>query len=214
MRFERQSGVFLHPTSLPSPHGVGDLGEGARAFVDFLASADQSLWQFCPLGPVSGAHGNSPYQSPSALAGNPLLIDLRPLVDRGYLTAAEIDPPAALSDHEVEYDRVRAFKQPALRTAFERFNETADDSERESFEQFCAAESAWLEDYALFVALKEEFDGAIWTEWPDPIQTHSPAAVARHREEREGVCRFRVFLPLLFGPQGCRISADARQRAL
>ena len=214
MRFERQSGVFLHPTSLPSPHGVGDLGAEAREFVDFLASADQSLWQFCPLGPVSSAHGNSPYQSPSALAGNPLLIDLRALVDRGYLSAAEVDPPAGVSDHEVQYDRVTGFKQSALRTAFERFDEVADDPERESFEQFCAAESAWLEEYALFVALKEEFDDAIWTEWPEPIKTHSPAAVARYREELAGECRFRMFVQWLFDRQWRALSEYAGDRGV
>jgi 4-alpha-glucanotransferase len=214
MRFERQSGVFLHPTSLPSPHGVGDLGAGARAFVDFLASADQSLWQFCPLGPVSGAHGNSPYQSPSALAGNPLLVDLRPLVDRGYLTAAEVDPPAAVSDHEVNYDPVRAFKRSALRTAFERFEGIADDAERESFAQFRAAESGWLEDYALFVALKREFDGAAWTEWPEPIRTHTPAAVTRYRAELDRECRFRMFVQWLFDRQWRALSAYADDRGV
>ncbi len=214
MRFERQSGVFLHPTSLPSPHGVGDLGAGARAFVDFLSSADQSLWQFCPLGPVSDAHGNSPYQSPSALAGNPILIDLRSLVDRGYLSAAEVEPPAAVSDHEVEYDRVRGFKQSALRTAFERFDEVADDAERESFEQFCAAESAWLEEYALFAALKQEFDGTIWTEWPEPIRTHSPAAVDRYREELADECRFRMFVQWLFDRQWRALAAYADDRGV
>src|SRR6056297_646172 len=118
MRFERQSGVFLHQTSLPGPHGIGDLGPGARAFVDFLDRADQSLWQFCPLGPTASIHGNSPYQSSSAFAGNPLLIDLRDLVDRGYLTETDIEPPNDLSQQHVNYDRVTEFKEARLRDAY------------------------------------------------------------------------------------------------
>jgi len=212
MRFERQSGVFLHPTSLPSPHGVGDLGAGAREFLDFLARADQSLWQFCPLGPVSSTHGNSPYQSPSALAGNPLLIDLRALVDRGYLSEAEVDPPAEFSDRAVRYDRVTKFKQSALRTAHERFEDVADDTERESFEQFCAAASGWLDDYALFVALKREFDGAMWTAWPEPIKTRSEAALDRYRDELAGERRFRMFVQWLFDRQWRSLAEYAHER--
>src|SRR6056297_3624149 len=119
MRFERQSGVFLHLTSLPGSHGVGDLGAGAREFIDFLADADQSLWQFCPLGPTSTAHGNSPYQAFSAFAGNPLLIDLRGVADRGYLDESALDPPEDVSPHEVHYNRVKEFKQERHREAFE-----------------------------------------------------------------------------------------------
>src|SRR6056297_72384 len=105
MRFERQSGVFLHLTSLPGPHGVGDLGAGARDFLDWLAAADQSLWQFCPLGPTSGAHGNSPYQSYSAFAGNPLFVSLDRLVERGYLTDDDLGSPE-FDPHRTEYGPV------------------------------------------------------------------------------------------------------------
>src|SRR6056297_2678850 len=146
MRFERQSGVFLHLTSLPGPHGVGDLGAGAREFIDFLAQADQSLWQFCPLGPTSEAHGNSPYQSYSAFAGNPLLIDLRRLAEDGYLEESELEPPEDVSPHTVKYGRVSEFKEDRLRTAFERFEADGHDG----FEAFCEREAEWLDDYTLF----------------------------------------------------------------
>jgi 4-alpha-glucanotransferase len=201
MRFERQSGVFLHPTSLPSPHGVGDLGAGARAFVDFLAQADQSLWQFCPLGPVSGAHGNSPYQSYSAFAGNPLLVDLRRLVERGYLSEDDIEPPTAFSDREVQYERVTEFKQTALQTAYERFEDAADEAERASFEQFVERESSWLDDYALFMSLKREFDGGAWTEWSDGIQSRERNAIEHYRTELVEERRLHEFVQWQFDQQ-------------
>ena len=214
MRFDRQSGVFLHLTSLPGPHGVGDLGAGARAFVDFLDRADQSLWQFCPLGPTSGVHGDSPYQSYSAFAGNPLLVDLRDLADRGYLDEDEIDQPEDVSPHEVLYDRVREFKQSRLRAAHERFEAEATEEERAALAAFRERESAWLTDYALFMALKAEFDGALWTEWPEPIRTREPDALDRYREDLAEEIRFRTFVQWVFDEQWQDLYEYADERGL
>ena len=127
MTSDRRSGVFLHLTSLPGPHGVGDLGAGAREFLSFLDDADQSLWQFCPLGPTSSGHAHSPYGSSSAFAGNPLLVDLRDLEARGYLDADEIAQPSWADDRTVIYDQVSEFKRDRLRRAFDRFEETAGE---------------------------------------------------------------------------------------
>ena len=198
MRFQRQSGVFLHLTSLPSPHGIGDMGAGARQFIDFLAQADQSLWQFCPLGPTSQAHGNSPYQAYSAFAGNPLLVDLRGLADRGYLEASDIDPPEDLSPHEVRYERVAEFKEQQLRDAHGSF-EASDDPD--AFEAFCERESEWLDDYALFMALKSEFDGQLWTEWPHELVTRDPDALAEYRETLSDDVRYHKFVQWVFDEQ-------------
>jgi len=198
MRFDRQSGVFLHLTSLPGPHGIGDLGPGARAFLDFLDRADQSLWQFCPLGPTSGAHGHSPYSSFSTFAGNPLLIDLRGLRDRGLLTEDELDPPDAVDPRTVEYDRVQAFKRDRLETAFERFR-SADSTG--SFEAFRERESEWLAAFALFAALKEEFDGAAWTEWPDGVANRDPDALAQYRDSLADRVRYHAFVQWVFDEQ-------------
>jgi 4-alpha-glucanotransferase len=201
MRFERQSGVFLHLSSLPGAHGIGDLGAGAYEFVDFLARADQSLWQFCPLGPTSSVHGNSPYQSYSAFAGNPLFVDLHELVELGYLEEEAVDPPDAFSDHEVRYGAVAEFTETRLRSAHERFETAAADDERGSFDRFRSRAASWLDDYALFMALKEEFDGAGWLEWPDDIGAHEPDAVERYRGELDEEIRHHEFVQWCFDRQ-------------
>ncbi|MGM0592187.1 MAG: 4-alpha-glucanotransferase [Halobacteriota archaeon] len=199
MRFRRQSGVFLHLTSLPGPHGIGDLGAGARRFVDFLADADQSLWQFCPLGPTSGAHAHSPYQSFSAFAGNPLLVSLDRLRERGLLTEADLESAPSFDPHRVEYDRVEAYKRSRLQRAFERFEKGQGDAA--AFEEFCERETRWLDDYALFVALKESFDGVAWVDWPRPVKTRDPGALARRRSPLADEIRFRKFVQFCFDRQ-------------
>ena len=198
MRFERQSGVFLHLTSLPSPHGIGDMGAGARQFIDFLARADQSLWQFCPLGPTSGAHGNSPYQAYSAFAGNPLLVDLRNLAERGYLDERDLDPPAECSPHEARYDRVAEFKERHLRNAHGNFEDAEDP---DAFAAFCDREAEWLDDYALFMSLKAEFGGNLWTEWPHDVKTRDPDTLADYREQLHDEIRYHKFVQWVFDEQ-------------
>ncbi len=214
MRFERQSGVFLHVSSLPGPHGIGDLGVGAREFVDFLARADQSLWQFCPLGPTSTAHGNSPYQAYSTLAGNPLFVDLRGLADRGYLTDDQLDPPAELSPRQVRYEAVAEFKQDRLRSAHGRFETDADGADHESLDRFRASEGAWLDDYALFMALKAEFGGAGWTDWPDELAARDPDALDRYREELAEEIRYHEFVQWAFDEQWQALAEYAADRGV
>ncbi|MFC6865422.1 4-alpha-glucanotransferase [Halomicroarcula sp. GCM10025817] len=201
MRFERQSGLFLHHTSLPSPHGIGDLGAGARRFVDFLERADQSLWQFCPLGPTSAELGNSPYQSFSAFAGNPLLVDLRDLGERGYLADDELDPPEGVSEHSVNYGTVAEFKRDRLRSAYERFDEDASDTDREAFAAFREREAGWLDGYALFMALKSHFDGQIWTDWPHEVKTRQPDALEEYRDELADEVGYHEFVQWVFDEQ-------------
>ncbi|WP_435064687.1 4-alpha-glucanotransferase [Halobaculum sp. EA56] len=218
MRFDRRSGVLLHPTALPGPHGVGDLGAGARSFLDFLDRADQTLWQVCPLGPTAGIHGHSPYQTFSGFAGNPLLVDLRDLAGRGYLTDDELDPdcdPAAdFSPHEVNYDAVEAFKTDRLRRAFDRFREDAGESERAALADYREREADWLADYALFRALKREFDGALWTEWPAPARTREPEALAEYREALADEVAFRAFCQWTFDRQWRDLRAYADERGI
>ncbi len=214
MRFHRQSGIFLHVTSLPSRHGIGDLGEGAVTFLEFLDRADQSLWQVCPLGPTTDVAHHSPYQTLSGFAGQPLVVALDPLVDRGYLTASEVEPPAGVSNHETNYDAVSSFKHDRLRTAYERFRAEPAEGDREAFESFREREADWLADYTLFVALKREFDEAAWTDWPEPVRGRDPEALADYREELADEIGYRAFCQWLFDRQWHAVVEEAHDRGI
>ena len=153
MAFPRATGILLHPTSLPSPGGIGDFGASAYEFVDFLAAARQGLWQVLPLGPP--ANGNSPYSSTSAFAGNPLLISVEHLAERGWLDVSRLGAPAATGD--IDYDLVASRKLPLLTAAANHFLGRASGRARSCFEDFCAENSWWLEDFVLFDALRERY---------------------------------------------------------
>ncbi len=153
VKFPRSSGILLHPTSLPGPHGIGELGREAYAFVDYLNAAGQRIWQVLPLGPTG--YGDSPYQNFSAFAGNPLLIALESLVESGYLTADELADRPPLPDQRVDFGRVIDWKLPLLARAAARFH--ASGSERQDFEAFRARHGWWLDDYARFMSAKQSF---------------------------------------------------------
>jgi len=163
---ERASGVLLHITSLPSPWGVGDLGACARALAARLGAARQRYWQVLPLNPTSDVAGESPYFSPSSRAGNPLLISLEDLAEEGLLTAAEGDTPAAPQGGRADFARARALKLPLLALAAGRFAAAGDDDD---YRAFCRREADWLEDHALFTALKAQ-DPRAWSDWPAPLR--------------------------------------------
>ncbi len=172
----RSSGILLHPTSLPGPHGIGDIGPAAYRFADFLADTGQSLWQILPLGPVG--YGNSPYMCLSAFAGNHLLISLERLVEQGLLRAADIDTAQSWDEGRVEFATVVSFKEALLQLAFERFQREASAAQRHALETFCEANAAWLDDYALFMALTQVHDHRMWTQWePAAAQRRSDALV-------------------------------------
>ncbi len=207
MEFERQSGLFLHLTSLPGEHGIGDLGAGARTVLSFLDRADQSLWQFCPLGPTTGVHGHSPYSSPSTFAGNPLVIDLRDLKEQGWLTEAELTPPGdGFDPTTVEYQRVVRFKRDRLRTAFERFD---DATAPVAFEAFRERAADWLADYALFAACKRAFDGAPWPEWPAGLVAREPETLAEYRASLAEEIRYHEFVQWRFDEQWAQLREAA-----
>src|SRR6266849_6175062 len=152
MGFPRASGILLHPTSLPGRFGIGDLGDEAYAFLDFLAASGQSLWQILPLGPTG--YGDSPYACYSAFAGNTLLISPEKLFNQGLLNQAELDEIPTLPSEAVDFGRAHEVKENLLAKAFARYQRTTDTEFRGAFETFSEKNSSWLEDYALFRALK------------------------------------------------------------
>ncbi|MBX3024263.1 4-alpha-glucanotransferase [bacterium] len=209
MRLPRASGVLLHPTSLPAPHGVGDLGAGALRFLDFLAAAGQRWWQVLPLGPTSV--GDSPYQSPSTFAGNPLLISLDGLVADGLLTADEA-ASAASRGERVDYGAVIARKQPLLRRAARRLAAGAVADLASACARFRAAEAAWLDDFALFMAAKDAHGGAPWQQWEPELARRDAGALRRWQARLEGAIAEHAALQYLFFRQwdGVRAAAAAR----
>lgn len=173
----RASGVLLHLTCLPSPWGVGDLGPPARDFAARLGAAGQRYWQVLPLNPTSDAAGESPYFSSSSRAGNPLLISLEDLAEEGLLSRQEAAPPADDTEGRADFGRARALKLPRLAAAAARFERGGDDPD---YRAFCNQEADWLEDHALFTALKAQ-DPRAWDQWPDALKFREPAALADAR---------------------------------
>ncbi|MBB6098551.1 4-alpha-glucanotransferase [Deinobacterium chartae] len=197
MAFSRSSGVLAHPTSFPGPYGVGELGKHAYAFVDWLASAGQKLWQVMPLGPTG--YGDSPYQSFSAFAGNPYLISFDELRDLGLLTDAELGELPDFPADRVDYGWIYTWKFEKLALAYAAFENGAAAELRQEFADFKREEADWLEDYALFMALKDALGGAAWNAWEHDIRVREPQALARWRERlaRE-IDRIRFYQFLFF----------------
>ncbi len=210
---QRASGILLHPTSLPGPYGAGDFGADAYLFVDWLVQAGQSFWQMLPLGPVG--LGYSPYMSSSAFAGNPLLIDLAELGKHGWLGTADIAPDATTNGTgPIDCDRQTAFRLTRLRRAARAFQANARSEERTEFAAFQKAEAAWLDDYALFMALDAANPGKTWNQWPDALARRSPAALrdAMHRHEEE--IAFWTFCQWCFARQWARLKNYANARGI
>jgi len=196
--YGRSSGVILHPTSLPGPFGIGSLGHEAFRFVDFLASAGQSIWQILPLNPTG--YGDSPYSAFSAFAGNPLLICLERLVEMGDLDPediAEID----LSGEEVNYGYAHSLKTRLLRKAAKRFHAEGDRDRKGRFEAFCAEQEDWLDDYALYRALRHHFDEAAWNRWPEDVRNRKEEALCRFRRELAGSIYAQEYAQFIFFEQ-------------
>ncbi len=212
----RRAGVLLHPTSLPGPHGIGDLGPPARSFADFLAEAGQAIWQVLPLAPTG--YGDSPYQALSAFAGNPLLVSLEDLRDEGWLGDEDLaggagdDPPPCA--REVDYARAGRFKSALLRRAAERFAARASAAEQAALAAFREREAAWLEDLALFLALKDRHGGAAWIGWERPLALREPRALAAARREHAADIHVHAFVQWAFDRQWGRLRDHARARGV
>src|SRR5271163_4483329 len=198
MPFPRAAGILLHPTSLPSRGGIGDLGPAAYSFVDSLASARQGLWQVLPLGPLG--YGNSPYSSISAFAGNPLLISLERLASRGWIDPSKLSHFSSDST-AVEYDQVFATKMPLLFEAGRNFLASAAEKPRRRFAHFCKENAWWLDDFVLFDALRARQKLASWNKWPAKLARRDPVALEQARKDLAVDLNIRSALQFAFHEQ-------------
>jgi len=207
---ERASGVLCHPTSLPGPYGIGSLGREAVAFVAFLVQAGQTYWQVLPLGPTG--YGDSPYQSFSAFAGNPLLIDLDQLVELDLLTPDDLAEAPSFGVDSVDYGAVIAFKGDVLRRASGRLAAgEVDDDLKAELDAYAAQQTAWLDDYALFMALKRRFDWAPWTDWERGAAMREPEALADWRQRLHDEVTHQRVVQWLFDRQWSALRAEAHE---
>ena len=206
---QRRAGVLAHLTSLPGPHGVGDLGPAAFAFVDWLQSAGQRLWQWLPTTPIGP--GDSPYQSVSAFAGSPLLVALEPLVACGWLEAPSL-PAKGFEPCGVDFARVAPWRLARLRDAFAGFRANAEDKSHGLCQAWCRAQADWLDDYALFMALETALGGQPWWRWPAPLRERNATALAVARIEHASEMAFWQFVQWCFDGQLAMLKAYANER--
>ncbi len=198
MNIHRGCGILLHVSSLPSIYGIGDLGPWARKFIDFLSDSGQSYWQFLPTGPTSYPFGHSPYMSPSAFAGNPLFISPDDLFEEGFLSPGQWTEELSFSEYFVEFEKVVPFKERLLKTAFDRF--LKEKNNYEAFEVFCE-NSLWLDDYALYASLKDEYKGAAWNDWPRDVALRKKDTMEAARRRLADRILFHKFVQFLFDLQ-------------
>jgi len=220
MPFRRSSGVLLHPTSLPGGFGIGDLGPAALEFIDLLASGGQRLWQVLPLGPTG--YGDSPYQCFSAFAGNTLLISPDLLIEDGLLSPADVEAAfPGLSDDEggrptnsVDFPAVMAHRQSLWTRVLDRFDAAGSGPMRDRFERFCREQAHWLDDFALFMAIKEAHGQAAWTAWEADIAHHDPAAIARWSSRCAREIRLHKLTQFLVFEQWRRVREACHARSI
>jgi len=216
MKFNRSSGVLLHPTSLPGPYGIGDLGPQAYHFVDWLESTGCKLWQVLPLGPTG--YGDSPYQCFSAFAGNPYLISFDALLKDGLLTPEDFDEMPDFNASRVDFGLLIPWKLGLLGKAFSRFNSALsgdagkDEAMVGEFISFCADNASWLDDYSLFMSIKEANGGGAWNEWDQAIRKREEAAMDKARKKfTESILR-QSFYQFLFFRQWNKLHAYASEK--
>ena len=207
----RSSGILLHPTSLPSKYGIGDLGPEAYNFINFMAESCQQIWQILPLGPTGA--GNSPYSAYSALAGNPLLISPDKLLQENLLSGEDLEELPKLPVERVDYDLVIKTKMPLLVKAYENFKKKQEWEQKE-FQEFCKTQGYWLEDYALFMAIKEANNGAGWMHWDKAIATRQPLAVKEWSDRLAEEIFYQKFVQFQFFSQWKELKEYANEKGI
>ena len=205
----RTSGILMHISSLPSPYGIGALGQAAYDFADFLSAAGQKIWQILPVAPTS--YGDSPYQSFSTFAGNPYFIDLDLLAEDGLLEKADYaDLNWGEDPQRVDYARIYSLRFPVLKKAFRAFLDGKGEMDK-AYLAFLEKNRSWLEDYALYMALKFRQNGAPWTLWEEPLRRREPEALQAARRELREEIGFWQFLQYAFFAQWERLKAYVNQ---
>lgn len=212
MKFNRSACIILHPTSLPGPDGMGDLGPEAYRWVNFLAESGTTIWQVLPLGPTG--YGDSPYQCFSAFAGNPFLISPALLLDEGLLNRTDLADRPEFSTEAVDFGPVIEWKNTILNRAFARFEKSASARLKAEFEAFQLQQTAWLEDFALFMALKEDLGGGSWGNWPLPLRLREPQALAEFKKEHASAIRSHKLRQFLFYRQWNALKTYANQKGI
>lgn len=211
---QRSAGVFLHVSSLPSSTGIGNFGHSARLFLDRLQSCGMKVWQICPLGPTG--YGDSPYQSFSAFAGNPYFIDLLPLVEAGLLADSDLEILAALPQDHVDYGELYSAFWPVLQKAYRAFAASGADQllDYGSLQAFRREQAFWLEDYALYTALKAENSDRCWLDWPESSRDYSRAKKKRLTKKLKTAIEAQVFYQYLFYAQLAQLRRYASERGI
>jgi len=212
MTFARASGILLHPTSLPGPHGIGDLGDEAYRFADFLGASGQSLWQVLPLGPTG--YGDSPYACYSAFAGNTLLANPELLLKENLISKTDLTALPRLPEGTVDFAAAHKRKDAILAKAFANYQRSTDTEFRSEFETFAEQNAAWLDDYALFRALKKAHDEKPWYEWESSLVTRAPAALARTRTELHEQIEEQKFSQFIFFKQWSALKTYCNRRGI
>lgn len=211
--FERSSGILLHPGSLPGKYGIGTLGHEAMKFIDFLKKSNQKLWQIFPLGPTG--YGDSPYQSFSSFAGNPYLIDFDTLISYGLLQNEDFDNTFWGENPEyIDYGAIYNQKFPLLKKAFNNFKSGDFTELKNEFHKFKEENSSWLEDYSMFISLKNRFNGLQWGQWPEDIKLRNIEAINKYREELYDEIEFQKFIQYLFFKQWFEIKKYANENGI
>ena len=206
---QRRAGVLLHITSLPGPHGIGDLGPDAYRFVDWLQSTGQRIWQLLPTTPIGP--GNSPYMSVSAFAGSPLMVALEPLVAAGWLAQPAL-PPEGFAAHRVDFGQVIPWRVQQLRLAAAGYRKNGSAQARSDFAAWCAKQAYWLDDYALFMALETAHNGHAWWDWADGVKRRDAAALQKARSDHADEVFFWQFVQWCFDTQMSALKAYANAR--
>jgi len=212
MRFPRCSGILMHPTSLPGPFGIGDLGQAAYQFVDFLVEAGQSYWQVLPLSPTG--YADSPYLCFSALAGNPLLISPQKLVEAGHLLPADLEDVPPFPTGRVDFGATIPYKTGLLDRAFARYETEAPESQRKAFGRFCDEQATWLDDFCLFMALKQAHQLVPWYDWEWDIAARQPEALERWRKALSPQIESQKYRQWQFFEQWLAVKRYANERGI